>query len=110
MNAAGPFGTEQQARETDAVQAVCEAFRADPGVGKMTPHNLAMLEQARAAAGADLGAFDRRVLVWLSGWEPETAVVIAGLITRAPTPPGGRQGSRAPEHVSGAGRIAAGQP
>ena len=34
-------------------------------------------------AGVELGAFDRRVLAWLSGWEPETAVVIAGLITRA---------------------------
>ena len=70
MTAAGPFETEQQARDIPAVQAVYEAFRADPGVGKMTPHNLAMLEQACAAAGVDLGAFDRRVLVWLSGWEP----------------------------------------
>ena len=83
MNAAGPFGTEQQARETDAVQAVCEAFRADPGVGKMAPHNLAMLEQACAAAWVELGAFDRRVLAWLSGWEPQVCAVVAGLVTRA---------------------------
>ena len=83
MNAAGPFGTEQQARETDAVQAVCEAFRADPGVGKMAPHTLRMLDEACAAAGVGLGAFDRRVLAWLSGWEPETCAVIAGLVTRA---------------------------
>jgi hypothetical protein len=83
VNAAGPFGTEQQARETDAVQAVCEAFRADPGVGKMAPHNLAMLEQACAAAGVELGAFDRRVLAWLSGWEPQVCAVVAGMILRA---------------------------
>ena len=33
--------------------------------------------------GVSLGAFDRTILAWLSGFEPETAAVIAGLITRA---------------------------
>ena len=59
---AGPFETEQQARDTDAVQAIWAAFRADPGMGKMAPHSLAMLEEACAVARVELGAFDRRVL------------------------------------------------
>jgi hypothetical protein len=29
------------------------------------------------AAGVELGAFDRRILSWLSGFEPETAAVIS---------------------------------
>ena len=42
-----------------------------------------MLVDACVMAGVELGAFDRRVLSWLSGWEPETAPVIAGLVSRA---------------------------
>lgn len=83
MTAAGPFETEQQARDTPAVQAVNEAFTANPGVGRMAPHNRRMLDQACAAAGVELGAFDRRVLAWLAGWEPDTCAVVAGLVTRA---------------------------
>jgi hypothetical protein len=30
------------------------------------------------------GPFDRRILGWLAGFEPETCAVIAGLVTRAP--------------------------
>ena len=59
------------------------AFRADPGMGRMAPHITAMPTDACTAAGVELGAFDRRVLAWLSGWEPETCAVIAGLVTRA---------------------------
>ena len=83
MTAAGPFETEQQARELPAVQAVYEAFAADPGAGRMAPHNQRMLCEAALAARVELGAYDRRILLWLSGWEPETCAVIAGLITRA---------------------------
>ena len=36
-----------------------------------TAHH-AMLVDACVMAGVELGAFDRRVLAWLSGWEPET--------------------------------------
>jgi hypothetical protein len=82
----GPFETEQQARETEAVQAIYEAFDADPGAGKMAPHTLQMLTGACMAARVDLGAFDRRVLAGLSGWEPETAAVVCGLISRAHRP------------------------
>ena len=79
----GPFETEQQARQLPAVQAVYAAFRADPGVGKMTPQTHEMLLSACAAAGVELGAYDRHILAWLAGWEPQTVAVIAGLISRA---------------------------
>jgi hypothetical protein len=79
----GPFESEQEARDLPAVQAVYEAFRADPGTGKMAPHNLAMLQDAAATAGVQLGAYDRRILAWLAGFEPQTCAVVAALITRA---------------------------
>jgi hypothetical protein len=78
-----PLDTEQQARELPAVRAVYDAFDADPGVGRMAPRNAAMLEEACSAAGVELGAYDRRILAWLAGWEPSTCAVVAGLITRA---------------------------
>jgi hypothetical protein len=79
----GPFGTEQEARATPAAQAVYDAFGRNPGPGKMAPHNHAMLMAAREAAGVELGAYDSRILAWLSGWAPTTCAVIAGLIPRA---------------------------
>jgi hypothetical protein len=79
----GPFETERQVRELPAVRAVYEAFDADPGVGRMAPHNERMLRESCAAAGVALGAFDVRIVSWLAGWEPETCAVIAGLISRA---------------------------
>jgi hypothetical protein len=81
--AAGPFESEREARESEAVQAVWTAWRAGPGVGKMAAPNLAMLAAACEAAGVQVGAYDQRILAWLSGWEPQTCAVIAGLITRA---------------------------
>ncbi len=83
---AGPYESEQQARETPAVRAVYDAFDADPGVGKMAPHNFLMLVQACEAAGVGLGSpssYDRQILAWLAGWEPQTCAVVAALITRA---------------------------
>jgi hypothetical protein len=78
-----PLETEQQARELPEVQAIYRAFDASPSAGKMSPLNLAMLEQACAAAHVELGAYDRRILAWLAQWEPQTCAVIAELITRA---------------------------
>lgn len=78
----GPFETAREARELPAVQAIYRAFDADPGIGRMAPHSLRMLNETCAAAGIGLGAFDRRVLTWLAGWEPETCAVVAGLISR----------------------------
>jgi hypothetical protein len=80
---AGPYDTERQARETPAARAVYEAFSADPGAGKMAPHNLRMLLDAIQDAGVHIGAYDVRILEWLAGYEPATCAVIAGLITRA---------------------------
>ena len=79
----GPLATEQQARELPAVQAVYAAFRADPGVGKMQPHNRQMLDAALTAAGVELGGYDHRIAEWLAQWEPQMVAVIAGWITRA---------------------------
>ena len=80
---AGPYQTSAEARENAAVQEIYAAFRADPGLGRMALHTNAMLVDACVMAGVELGAFDRRMLAWLSGFEPETCAVIAGLITRA---------------------------
>jgi hypothetical protein len=33
--------------------------------------------------GIELGTYDRRIIDWLEGWEPETLAVLAGIITRA---------------------------
>jgi hypothetical protein len=82
-NGLGPFETGRQVREQPAVRAVYDAFEAAPGVGRMARHNERMLWESCAAAGVALGAFDARVVSWLSGWEPGTCAVIAGLISRA---------------------------
>ena len=79
----GPFDTEQQARELPEVRAVYAAFRADPGVGKMQPHEQRMLLDALAEAGVYLGAYDLRITEWLSTWEPQTVAVVAGWVQRA---------------------------
>lgn len=79
----GPFETEREARELPAVRAVYAAFDRDPGAGRMAPHIHRMLSEACTAAGVQLGAYDRRILAWLAGWEPQTCAVIAGLISRA---------------------------
>ena len=81
--AAGPFETERQASDTPAVQAIHAAFRASPGVGRMQPLNQQMLSDALAAAGVETGTYDRRIIGWLAGWEPEVVAVIAGLVVRA---------------------------
>jgi hypothetical protein len=80
---AGPFDTERQARETPAARAVLTAATAAPGAGHMAPHDQAMLTTACQDAGVELGAYDRRILGWLAGYEPATCQVIAGLIRRA---------------------------
>lgn len=61
----GPFETEQQAR-------MAALAAPDP-----------MLIRACEAAGVTLGAYDERILAWLSGWELSTCAVVAGLVARA---------------------------
>ena len=38
---------------------------------------------ASALAGLELGAWDRRILHWLAGWDSSTVLTIASWITRA---------------------------
>jgi hypothetical protein len=76
----GPFQTEREAR--GSVQHI---LASPPGTGVWGAGNLRLLEDACRAAGVQLGAYDYRILVWLTAWEPSTCAVIAGLITRAAT-------------------------
>jgi hypothetical protein len=73
-----PYETERQA--ADAARHI---YDSPPGTGAWGDGNLRLLEDACRAAGVQLGAYDTRILVWLTGWEPSTCAVIAGLITRA---------------------------
>jgi len=73
----GPYETEQEARA--AVAAIYDAAWQTP----MADGCRAMLDAACAAAGVTLGAFDRRIIHWLSAWECECTAVVAGLILRA---------------------------
>jgi hypothetical protein len=79
----GPYQTEAQAREQPAVRAIYDAAHADRRRGVMAEGGHRLLEEACTAASVELGAYDRRILAWLAGWEPQTCAVIAGLITRA---------------------------
>jgi len=73
----GPFDSERQARETQAVRAVYLAFEADPGQGKMAQHNRRILCEAIDAAGVQLGQYDERIVTWLAGFGPECAAATA---------------------------------
>jgi hypothetical protein len=77
----GPFETEHEARQSPAVQAAYGAW--SPRLGSLTGANHAMLFTACTTTGVELGAYDRRILRWLAGFEPQTCAVIAGIISRA---------------------------
>ncbi len=72
----GPYETGRE-----AAAAVRHITGSPPGSWADGSHRL--LEDACRAAGAELGAFDHRILLWLAGFEPATVAVVAGLITRA---------------------------
>jgi hypothetical protein len=72
----GPYTTDREAAD-DAR----EVYRTDPG--EMTGANYKRLVTACKQARITLGAFDRQILAWLSGWEPETCQVIIALVKRA---------------------------
>lgn len=38
---------------------------------------------AEAFAGVELGAYDRRIIEWLAGWDSPTVATIASLVIRA---------------------------
>jgi hypothetical protein len=76
----GPYENDRQAAAT-----VREAYAAGPLAprGTMARFNRDRLTAACAAAGVELGAYDRRIVEWLAGWEPETVAVVVGLVVRA---------------------------
>ncbi|SNR34961.1 hypothetical protein [Actinomadura mexicana] len=73
----GPYETENQAADTTR-----DAY-GHPGAGHMKAFNRGRLTDACEAAGVELGAYDLRILEWLTVWEPEVVAVVAGLIVRA---------------------------
>jgi hypothetical protein len=87
MMPAGPFETETQARELPAVRAVYERMHVSARRGAAGEDCRELLAAACAAAGVQLGAYDRAILDWLAGYEPQTCAVIAGIITRAARQP-----------------------
>lgn len=84
----GPYETERQALAEPLAQEI-HALHASGRVRSGDPDRLVSgthmrhLEAACAAAGVELGAFDRRVLAWLARGEASTVQVIIGLISRA---------------------------
>ncbi|TDC58577.1 hypothetical protein E1281_01090 [Actinomadura sp. KC345] len=75
----GPYETGRQAADTCSGAYI--AARTD--LGTLAQFNRDRLTGACEAAGVELGAYDRRILDWLSGWEPEVVAVVVGLIARA---------------------------
>lgn len=74
----GPYEAEREAAD-DAR----EVYQAGDRPGGLTGANYERLIAACARTGITLGAFDRRILVWLAGWESETCQTVIGLIDRA---------------------------
>ena len=84
-NDSGPFETEGQALATPAVRAVYRAYEA--GTASLHDGAADLLLSACERAGATLGAYDRRILLWLAGFEPQAAAAVAGVIVRAAARP-----------------------
>jgi hypothetical protein len=77
----GPFETESQALAAPAVRA---AYRAhEVGTTSLRDGAADLLLSACERAGATLGAYDRRILLWLAGFEPQAAAAVAEIIVRA---------------------------
>ncbi|MFF7315065.1 hypothetical protein [Streptomyces sp. NPDC008137] len=47
------------------------------------PEQETALREVLAAAGVELGAYDERIIRWLSGWEWSTVATIASWVQRA---------------------------
>ncbi|HUY51679.1 MAG TPA: hypothetical protein VMV92_39245 [Streptosporangiaceae bacterium] len=80
---AGPFETEREALDLPAIRGIYDAMHASTRRGLGDELCLRLLEEACAAAGVELGGYDRRILAWLAGWEAQMCAVVAGIITRA---------------------------
>lgn len=88
MTGWGPFETRDEASHHPAVREIHE--KRHQWTGPVTRETReadeamisALILGACDEAGVTLGAYDRRIVEWLSGWEPEVVAVIAGLIRR----------------------------
>lgn len=78
-----PLETEAQALALPQVKAIYEAMRASHPPGSARLANQAMLDGALSAAGVKMGAYDHRILMWVSQYEAQVCAVIAGFIQRA---------------------------
>ena len=70
----GPYETEREA-------AAASLWELQGRPRDQRTMNLADL--GAECSGIQLGAYDRRIIEWLAGWEPATVAVICGLISRA---------------------------
>lgn len=86
----GPYETEQDTYQEPMPARVREIqqrnFRSDlveTSQRESRQAKFAGLIEACRDAGVEIGAYDRRFLGWLAGYEPSTVQVVIGLITRA---------------------------
>jgi len=84
-NDRGPFETESEALAAPAVRAVYRAY--DAGTASLHDGAADLLLSACERADVTLGAYDRRILLWLAGFEPQAAAAVAGVIARAAARP-----------------------
>jgi hypothetical protein len=77
----GPFETEHQALATPAVRAVYRAY--DAGTTSLRDGAADLLLSASEEAGVVLGAYDRRIFIWLAQFKPQAAAAVAGIVIRA---------------------------
>jgi hypothetical protein len=73
----GPYDTPSQAHD-----AARHAYRDCPYV-PLRHAALSILMAAVESTGTRAGDYDRDIIIWLAAAEPEVAVVVAGLISRA---------------------------
>ncbi|MGO9161399.1 MAG: hypothetical protein ACLP7J_11885 [Streptosporangiaceae bacterium] len=73
----GPYETEREAHHA----SLWETRGRDAGLDMLGAANMADL--AAALSGVELGAYDKRIIAWLAGYEPATVAVVCGLIERA---------------------------
>jgi hypothetical protein len=74
---AGCWASEIQRR-----RAAAGPLDAPPG-GPFVPEAEGRELLARPLAGVALGAYDRRILAWLAGWDTPTVLTVASLLARA---------------------------
>jgi hypothetical protein len=81
----GPYQSEDEALADPAVQGIYDQMRREPQTFRMQDGSAALIFAACMLAGVELGDYDVRIIRWVAWFEPQSAAVIAGLITRAGT-------------------------